>query len=75
MRARDIGPQHLRPDMLRISRADAMRVDQVVMRLGHRHARALLEIGEMTLDAAMHEGRMQRKTLARLLARLDVVET
>lgn len=50
----------------------AKRVDQLVMRVGNRvRAAKTLGVGETTLDAALNEERLQKKTVARLVAALD----
>jgi len=68
------------PDPLRVShascsRALGLRVDRVAMAIGSlRRACDVLHIGECTLIAARDLGRMQPKTMVRLLAALDAWE-
>ncbi len=67
-------PQQIRPSVVVVSRADSMRMDAYVHRVGRRRAMARLDCGCATLDAAKDEGRMMAKTHARVFAALERAE-
>lgn len=60
--------------MVTISRADALRVERLVSRVGWRGAASILNIGDTTLQAAREEGVMLKKTRDRIIFVLDIVD-
>ncbi len=69
-----IGPQLMRPCCVVVSRADALRLDRFIVRVGIKRAPEILGIGPATLESARDEGRMLAKTRDRLFAALDRAE-
>lgn len=63
----------LRPCHRNVPRDIALRVDQLAMVFGRPRAAQMLGIGTATLDAAREEGRMQVRTLDRLVEALEAV--
>ncbi len=75
MRNYKTGPQQLRSGVCVLSRADSMRVDAFIQRVGLRPASKALGVGTFLLEAAREDGgRMQVKTRARLFDALDRLE-
>ena len=66
-------PNQLRKNVVVLTREQSTRVDQYVIRVGSKRiAQMRLGIGEITLDAARDQGRMQDVTRDRILAALDI---
>lgn len=67
-------PVHLRKCVVVISRADAMRVDALVIAVGMKRAVELIGVGEGSVRSAAEEGRMMSSTRDRLLEGLARAE-
>ncbi len=68
------GPQQLRASILCVPLEVSRRVRRICARGTFKQAQALLGISAHTLGAAREQGRMERKTYARLLETLERVE-
>lgn len=67
--------QYLKRSVVVVSREDSRRIDAFVQKIGgKRLACEALKCGTITIEAGMEQGRMQRSTLARLLAALDEMD-
>ncbi len=65
-------PRQLSPQIVHFSREESARLVRYIERAGSiLIAAKLLRVGEITLDAARDQGRMQRRTRDRLLEALD----
>ncbi len=67
-------PQQNRSSIVVVSRADSMRLDAFVVRVGRRAALKMLGVGECTIEAGRDQGRMLVATRDRLFAALARVE-
>lgn len=69
-----MGPQQMRRCCVVVSREDALRLDRFIVKVGRRHAPALLGVGDATLESARDQGRMLETTRDRLFAALTEQE-
>lgn len=63
---------HMRQSIVNVTRAEALRVDAFVIRIGGvRRAGLKLGVGDTTIDTAVGEGRLLVRTRDKLIAALD----
>lgn len=67
-------PQTNRSCTVVVSREESVRFDRLVHRVGKKKAAVLLGTSDTLLEAACDQGRMMKKTHARLLAALETIE-
>lgn len=64
-------PKQYPPNLVVFTREESLRVERYIARVGLGNAAKLLHVGEVTLDAARDQGRLQRKTHDRLFEALE----